>query len=64
MAIHSFSDGCVGQNWSHVRSLRFQAAMTAAGLRDVRVLPDLARIRAEVPDFSVAAIGATRPAGG
>ena len=42
----------------------WSAAMAAAGLDDVRVLPDVARIRVEVPDWSVAAIGATRPAGG
>jgi hypothetical protein len=35
--------------------------MTAAGLEDVRVMPDVARIRTAVPDWSVAAIGATRP---
>ena len=40
------------------------AAMEAAGLTDVRVLPDVARVRAGVPDWSVAAIGATRPATG
>jgi SAM-dependent methyltransferase len=42
----------------------WSAAMAAAGLEDVRILPDVARIRAEVPDWSVAAIGATRPADG
>ncbi len=41
----------------------WRAALEGAGLVDVRVLPDLARIRAEVPDFGVAAIGAARPAG-
>jgi SAM-dependent methyltransferase len=45
-------------------SAHWSAAMAAAGLEDVRVLPDVARIRAEVPDWSVAAIGATRPADG
>jgi SAM-dependent methyltransferase len=42
----------------------WSAAMTAAGLEDVRVLPEVARIRVEVPDWSVAAIGAARPADG
>ena len=37
-------------------------ALEAAGFRDVRVLPDIARIREAIPDFSVAALGATRPA--
>jgi hypothetical protein len=32
--------------------------MEAAGFADVRVLPDVARIRVAVPDWSVAAIGA------
>jgi SAM-dependent methyltransferase len=36
-------------------------ALQAAGLVDVRVFPDIARIRETVPDFFVAAIGATRP---
>jgi SAM-dependent methyltransferase len=35
-------------------------AMQTAGFADVRVLPDVARIRAVVPDWSVAAIGAAR----
>ena len=37
-------------------------ALEAAGFRDVRVLPDIMRIREEFPGFCVAAIGATRPA--
>lgn len=36
-------------------------AFAAAGFTDVRVLPDVDRIGRSVPDFSVAAIGATRP---
>jgi SAM-dependent methyltransferase len=39
---------------------QWQAALTAAGLRDVRFLPDIARVRREVPDFLVAAVGAAR----
>jgi hypothetical protein len=39
------------------------AALVAAGFDDVRVFPDLASIRAEVPDWSVAAIGGARPGG-
>jgi L-cysteine---[L-cysteinyl-carrier protein] ligase PchF len=35
--------------------------MRAAGFVDLEVLPDIARIRDDVPEFSVAAIGATRP---
>jgi len=41
---------------------QWQAAFEAAGLVDVRFLPDIARIHEHVPDFGVAAIGATRPA--
>lgn len=37
-------------------------ALEAAGFRDVRMLPDIMRIRDEFPGFCVAAIGATRPA--
>ena len=36
-------------------------ALEAAGFRDVRVLPDIARLREVVPIFSVAVIGATSP---
>lgn len=36
-------------------------ALETAGLVDVRVFPDIARIRDTVPDFYVAAIGASRP---
>jgi SAM-dependent methyltransferase len=35
--------------------------MRAAGFVNLEVLPDIARIRDDVPEFSVAAIGATRP---
>jgi SAM-dependent methyltransferase len=37
-------------------------ALEAAGFRDVRMLPDVMRIRDEFPGFCVAAIGGTRPA--
>jgi SAM-dependent methyltransferase len=40
---------------------QWTAALDAAGFRDVRVLPDIARIREHFPGFYVAAIGATRP---
>lgn len=36
-------------------------ALQAAGFRDVRLLPDVTRIRDEFSGFHVAAIGATRP---
>ena len=36
------------------------AVLKAAGFEDVRVLPDVAAIRVEVSDFSVAAIGGVR----
>ena len=36
------------------------AVLEAAGFEDVRVLPDVAAIRVEVPDWSVAAIGGVR----
>ena len=39
------------------------AVLEAAGFEDVRVLPDVAAIRVEVPDWSVAAIGGVRPGG-
>jgi len=39
----------------------WRAGIEAAGFRDVRVLPDVARIHRVVPDFGVAAIGAIRP---
>jgi SAM-dependent methyltransferase len=37
-------------------------ALEAAGFRDVRLLPDVARIRKEFSGFHVAALGAVRPA--
>ena len=40
---------------------QWKAAMEAAGLVDVRLLPDMARVRERVPEFLLAAIGATRP---
>jgi SAM-dependent methyltransferase len=40
---------------------QWTAAMAAAGFVDVRLLPDIVRIRDRFPDFYVAAIGATRP---
>ena len=41
---------------------QWTAALTAAGFCDLRILPDIMRIRDEFPGFYVAAIGATRPA--
>ena len=41
---------------------QWSAALEAAGFADVRVMPDVARIRAVFPTFYVAAIGATRTA--
>jgi SAM-dependent methyltransferase len=40
---------------------QWTGALEAAGFRDVRVLPDIMRIRKEFPGFYVAALGATRP---
>ena len=40
---------------------QWTAALEAAGFRDVRVLPDVTRIREEFAGFYVAAIGGTRP---
>lgn len=40
---------------------QWQGAMERAGFVEIRFLPDIPRIRKEVPDFFVAAIGATRP---
>jgi SAM-dependent methyltransferase len=40
---------------------QWKGLMGAAGFVDIRVLPEIARLRDRVPDFSVAAIGATRP---
>ncbi len=42
----------------------WEAVVEAAGFEDVRFLPDIARIHDEVPDFGVAAIGATHPGRG
>jgi SAM-dependent methyltransferase len=39
----------------------WKAALEAAGFLDVRVMPDVTRIHDAIPDFAVAAIGATRP---
>lgn len=41
---------------------QWTAALQAAGFADLRVLPDIARIRTAVPDFFVAAVGGARPA--
>ncbi|HXU87229.1 MAG TPA: methyltransferase domain-containing protein [Methylomirabilota bacterium] len=41
---------------------QWRGALEAAGFRDVRMLPDVVRIREDFPGFCVAAIGATRPA--
>jgi SAM-dependent methyltransferase len=40
---------------------QWKGAFEAAGFVEVRFLPDILRIREEVPDFLVGAIGATRP---
>ena len=40
---------------------QWRGAIEAAGFADVRFLPDILRVRERVPDFYVAAIGATRP---
>ncbi len=40
---------------------QWTAALEAAGFADVRLLPDIARIRERLPACSVAAIGASRP---
>ena len=37
-------------------------ALQAAGFADVRMFPDIRRLRAEFPDFCVGAVGASRPA--
>lgn len=39
----------------------WRAAMEAAGFTDVRIVPDVERLRRRFPEFNVAAIGATRP---
>ena len=39
----------------------WRAAMEAAGLDDVRLVPDVDTLRDRFPQFNVAAIGATRP---
>jgi SAM-dependent methyltransferase len=41
---------------------QWAGALEAAGFADVRILPDIIRIRKEFAGFYVAAIGATRPA--
>ncbi|HET7876436.1 MAG TPA: hypothetical protein VFN71_13030, partial [Methylomirabilota bacterium] len=40
---------------------QWKAAFEAAGFVETRFLPDILRVREQVPDFSVAAVGATRP---
>jgi SAM-dependent methyltransferase len=40
---------------------QWTGALEAAGFRDVRLLPDITRMRGEFSGFYVAAIGATRP---
>jgi hypothetical protein len=47
-------------NGGFLAAEQWSAALQAAGFRDVRVLPDIARVRAVAPQFSVAAIAATR----
>jgi SAM-dependent methyltransferase len=39
---------------------QWQGAVEAAGLQEVRFLPDISKILVEVPEFVVAALGATR----
>jgi len=39
---------------------QWQAAVEAAGFQDVRFLPDVRKILGQVPEFVVAALGATR----
>ncbi len=41
---------------------QWTAALETAGFADVRVLPDIARVREVFPTFYAAALGATRPA--
>ena len=40
---------------------QWMGVLESAGFRDLRMLPDVIRIRDEFPGFYVAAIGATRP---
>ena len=40
---------------------QWSAAIAAAGFADIRFLPDIAQLRDAAPEFTVAAIGATRP---
>ena len=42
---------------------QWQGALQAAGFVDVRMYPDLRRLRADFPDFCVGAVSARRPAG-
>ena len=49
-------------NGGFLTAEQWTAALHAAGFVDVRVLPDITRIREVIPDFYVAAIGATSPA--
>ena len=41
---------------------QWQGAMQAAGFVDVRMFPDIRRLRADFPDFCVGAVSARRPA--
>jgi SAM-dependent methyltransferase len=47
-------------NGGFLSAEQWSAALRAAGFRDVRVMPDIARVRDVAPQFSVAAIAATR----
>lgn len=47
-------------NGGFLRPEQWRSAIEAAGFTDVRVLPDVDRIGVAVPNFSVAALGATR----
>lgn len=48
-------------NGGFLTTEQWTAALEAAAFSDVRVLPDITRIRKEFPGFYVAAIAATRP---
>jgi SAM-dependent methyltransferase len=49
------------QNGGFLTPEQWEAGLQAAGFRDVRMLPDIVRLRDEVPGFYATAIGATRP---
>ena len=47
-------------NGGFLTPAHWRGALEAAGFTDVRLLPDIDRLRDSFPDFSVAAVGATR----